>query len=158
MTAVKIASVHAAALAGLVLLALAGLLQKALAGGGAFVGILAGIAAAHAVVGIRAARALDRYDGNVEKARNAVTWLEYLDSAALIIGFLGTLTGAIFELTHLDPTVSGAAMAAMLKQVLHGVGIAIYSLLAGTVVGLWTSAATRILSNATEIAAAKAHE
>lgn len=83
-------------------------------------------------------------------AKASVSWMEYIDNAILAVGFIGMLYGAILELTHLDPTATGAAVMTMLKGVFNGVGIAIYSVLAASAATVWTTAVTRVVSNAVD--------
>lgn len=148
----RILATHVIAFIGIVLAWHNGILGTVLSSGGNFTGAVAVLAVMTGIYGYAAARKFDK-DRNILKARNAVTWMEWADGALLILGFLGTLSGAIIELTNLDPTAQGAAMLLGLKKVMQGVGMATYSLVAGTVAALCSTVWTKLLSNAVETAA-----
>lgn len=148
----RVAAVHVIALIGLATLWFAGVLQPVFAGGGVFAWLILALALAAAGAGVFAAWKLET-TADIPRARNAVTWLEWAENALLILGFLGTLQGAIIELTNLDPAAKGEALLVMLRGVIRGVGIAIYTTLAGAAAAFWAGIATRLLNNTVETAA-----
>jgi len=138
-----------------------GALTAVLAGGGTFVWAILVVAAAAAGYGTWAAYRFDTARRTllrrikVTKGRTAVSWLEWADSAVLLLGFLGTLQGAIIELAAFDTTATGDTLVSAMGGVLHGLGIAIYSTVAGAAASFWLSLGTRTVSNAVEAEAEK---
>ena len=124
-----------------------------LVGGGVFAWMILGMAFFYVGYSIYVAHLIDENLIDVIQARSKVSWMAYMDSAVLILGFLGTLQGAIIEFTNIDPSANGVAMVAMLGKVLKGVGVAIYTTLAGAAVAFWTSFTTTMVSNDVESAA-----
>ncbi len=145
----RLAAIHCAALAALSIAFLYGALTPILVHGGFVSWLILVVAGVNAIAGIAAAHRFE-HEGDVTRARGAISWMEHADNIVLILGFLGTLQGAIIELTNVDPTATGAGMLLMLKNVLRGVGVAIYTTVAGAAAALWTSTATRLLSNVVE--------
>lgn len=149
LVSTRIIALHIIAIIGALLLAYVGVLLPILQNGGVFSYLIAGMVSAVVFYSVVAARRFEK-TGDTVSARNAVSWLEWADGALMVLGFLGTLYGAIVELGSLNPSATGAALVDMLKSVIRGVGIAIYTTLAGAAAALWTSIATRMLSNTVE--------
>ncbi len=146
LVSVKMTALHLVFCIGFLGLWYQGVLSKVFAGAGPFGWVIFAVAALLSIFGVVAARKLEK-NGDLMDASKALKWLEFGTEALLIIGFIGTLQGAIVELTSLRLGASGGAMTAVLTSVIRGVGIAIYSTLAGSAAALWTGSANKMFEN-----------
>lgn len=69
--------------------------------------------------------------------------------ALVFLGLIGTVIGMILAVAQIDPNMAGDASAAgeMAGHLLHGIGIALYTTLVGSVYAIWLWLLKQVLAN-----------
>lgn len=98
-----------------------------------------------AASGASATRALElRLFGRIQ-------FIRYIANALVMLGLIGTVVGFVLALRGVDASVAGdaAAVGGMVGTLLHGMGVALYTTLVGSVLNLWLTANYQILATGT---------
>jgi len=86
---------------------------------------------------------------NILSSRIAV--IRYIAWALVVFGLIGTILGFIIVLTNIDPTIVGnvSKVGELMATITNGLGVALYTTLAGTFGNLWLLTNFNMLQTAT---------
>jgi hypothetical protein len=74
--------------------------------------------------------------------------IRYIGGLLVMMGLIGTVVGFVIALSGVDPQKAGelSGISGMLAALIEGMGVALYTTLAGAVLSIWLSVKHRILA------------
>lgn len=78
----------------------------------------------------------------------AIAPVQHIANSLVLLGLIGTVVGFIIALSGVDPSAAGSvdAIAPMVAELIHGMSVALYTTLVGSVLHLWLKVDALMLS------------
>lgn len=88
-----------------------------------------------------------------DKRKAKIEKVEKMADNMSLLGIIGTVVGFIVAFAGIDPSilVSASGVGTTVAQMMHGMGIALYTTLTGAVLGGWTSQNYQFLKEAVDV-------